>query len=364
MAKPWQPEDYCHPFQGALVERIVPAVSGVYGLHTRRQQLFIGEAADLREALLQHRKEAEKLFQGREPSYFSFEICETNLRANRAQALIAEYRPSIQALRPLSMATLPSTKSTRKVMEMSASQEKTSTPTPQWPEAPSTSEPDALRQPSYFSRSQIVTLGMSFLITATVSGLFGFMSGKKLALNRQAALQLAAARRPILAHRTDEGSQSNAQSEDTNADSVPAESEPSAGKAAAVVPLKAVSATAHDGEAAVGKAKNKLEANALNVNQPDPAEPKPATNPAAKKDLTTNIWSVQISATQDRTAAQLLQDRLKSKGFEAFIVEIEISSNRWYRVRVGRFPTRQEAEKTRQDLQSKENLANAFVTAK
>jgi len=65
-----------------------------------------------------------------------------------------------------------------------------------------------------------------------------------------------------------------------------------------------------------------------------------------------------------RTAAQRLEEKLKSKGFDAFIVEAEIESGRWHRVRVGRFSSSQEAEKTRKDLQSKENLANAFVTGK
>jgi len=364
MANPWQPEGNCHPFQNAIVERIVPAVSGVYGLHTRHQQLFIGEAADLCQALLLHRKEAEKLFRGHQPSYFSFEICESNLRANRAQALIADYHPSIQALRPLSMATLPSSKSTRKNTQVAANGEKASAPPPQWPEAPSTGEPAPIRQARYFSLNQLVTLGVSFLISAAVSGFFGYSTGQRLAESRHSALQLAAARRPILAYLADEASQAKPESEEGTENSGPAENERLAGNAVAVAPLEFFSAAAHDGEAPAAKAEKKPEVSAPGVAQPDALVPKPVNNPGAKKDLPTNTWSVQISATQDRTAAQLLQDRLKSKDFDAFIVEAEINSNRWYRVRVGRFPTSQDAEKMRQDLQSKENLATAFVTAK
>ena len=364
MAKLWQPEGNCHPFHSAIVERIVPAVSGVYGLHTRHRQVLIGEAANLREALLLQLKETEQLFGSRQPSYFSFEICETNLRATRAQALIAEYRPSIQALQPLSMAALPSTKSTENVVEIAVSQEKTAVPAPQWPEAQSTSEPDTNRQRRYFSRSQLATLGMGFLITAAVSGFSGFITGQKIAESRQTALQLATARRPILANLTDKASQAKPESEDITADSGPAESERLAENAVAVAPLKIVSATADDGEAPVAKTKNTLEVSARSVTQPYTAAPRPAPDPAAEKDLSANTWSVQISATQNRPAAQLLQDRLKSKGFEAYIVEAEINLGRWYRVRVGRFSTSQDAEKTRQDLQAKEHLANAFVTGK
>lgn len=360
MAAPWQPQGHCHPFEGAVVERIVPADSGVFGLHTRRQQLFIGEAADLHEALLLHRKEAAKLFRGRQPSYFSFELCETTLRASRAQALIAEYHPSIQALQLLSLATLPPARSKRKATENDADQAKISAAMPQWPEAPTAGEPDPTPKPSYFSRSQLVMLGLSFIVTAAASGFCGFMAGQKIAERRQAALQLAAARRPVLAYMANEASPAEPGSEGTAKDTGATESDSSAENGAPPPPLQVVSATTHAGEAPAAK----IKVSAANVTQPDTADAKPSLLPAAKKEPSTNTWSVQISATQDQAAAQLLQDKLKGKGFDAFIVEAEINSGHWYRVRVGRFSSSQEAEKTRQDLQSKENLASAFVTGK
>ena len=363
MVRPWQPQGNCHPFEDAIVERIVPAVSGVYGLHTQRQQLFIGEAADLREALLRHRSEAEKLYRDRQPSYFSFEVCETSLRASRAQALTAKYRPSNQALQPFSLAARPPTKSMRQALEVDASGGKTSATTPQWPEAPSSSQPGAIRELSYLSRSQLVILAVSFIVTGAVSGFCGFIAGQKITQGRQTALQLAAARRSVLAYMTKDASQAEPESNDAAADAGPVEGK-RLPENTAVPPLKVVTATAVDGDSPEVKAKKSTEVSALNVTQPDTAEPKPATHPPAKKDLVTNIWSVQISATQDRSAAQLLQDRLKGKGFDAFVVEAEVNSGRWYRVRVGRFSSSQEADKMRQDLQVKESLANAFVTAK
>lgn len=364
MAAPWQPQGHCHPFESAVVERIVPADSGVFGLHTRRQQLFIGEAADLREALLLHRKEAAKLFRGRQPSYFSFELCETSLRASRAQALIAEYHPSIQALQLLSLANLPPSRSQRKAIKDDASKETISAAIPQWPESPTVGEPDATPKPCYFSRSQLATLGMSFAITAAAAGFFGFIAGQKIAERRQTALQSAAARRPVLAYMTREASPVEPASEGTAADTEPVEGERLVENVSAIPPLQVVSAAARASEAPAQKVKSTQEVGASKTIQPDTSEAKPATTPAPKSDLSANTWSVQISATQDQTAAQLLQDKLKSKGFDAFIVEAEINSGHWYRVRVGRFSTSQEADKTRQDLQAKENLASAFVTAK
>ena len=258
---------------------------------------------------------------------------------------------------------MPPTKSKRQAPEIDASGDQALATTPQWPEAPSTNEPGAIRQTSYFSRSQLAILGLGFVITGAVSGFCGFIAGQKIAEERQTALQLAEARRPVLAYLTNETFQTESDTKDAVADTGPVAGERSP-ENASVPPRKVIGANAHDSENPAAKAAKPLEVSDLNVAQVDKAETKPTTIPAAKKDLPTNTWSVQVSATQDRSAAQILQDRLKGKGFDAFIVEAEVNSGRWYRVRVGRFSTSQEADNTRQDLQARENLANAFVTAK
>jgi DedD protein len=250
------------------------------------------------------------------------------------------------------------------VTDPDASTDDVSTPSPQWPEAPPNDAAGAIRQPRYFSRGQFAALGISFLITATLAGVCGLVAGQKIAEKRQSDLRLAASRRPVLEYMTGETSQAELESKTRAADSEPSEGEGVPTKAAAATPLKEVSAATHDGEAPMATVKKNLEASAPAAAKPEPAESKAAAGAAVKKELPAEIWSVQISATQDRAAAQRLHDKLKSKGFDAFIVEADINSIRWYRVRVGRFSTNQEAEKARQDLQSKENLANAFVTGK
>jgi len=364
MATPWQPQGNRQPFESAIVARIVPATSGVFGLHTRRQQLFIGEAANLREELLLHRKEATRLFSGRQPGYFSYEICEPSLCASRAQALIAEHHPSIQASQLLASATLPQNNLKLRVMEQDESKEDPTAPSPQWPESSTTVRPNAAPRPSYFARSQLAILGLSFVITAAASGFFGFITGKKIAESRLIAWQLARASRPQLAYMTVEASKAEPGSDDTVAVAGAVDDKRLPETAAALPPLQMVRAADHDGKAAVANVKRNLDDNAVQVARPDASETKPAPIPGPKKDLSENSWSVQISATQDQTAAQLLRDKLKSKGIDAFIVEAEINSTHWYRVRVGRYSTSQEAEKIRQDLQSKEKLASAFVTGK
>ena len=82
---------------------------------------------------------------------------------------------------------------------------------------------------------------------------------------------------------------------------------------------------------------------------------------AATQAPSTHGWSVQIASTLDEKAALKLQEKLKTQGYDAFIVVAEVNSAPWYRVRVGRFGAKQEAESTRQVLQSKENIRSAFV---
>ena len=75
-------------------------------------------------------------------------------------------------------------------------------------------------------------------------------------------------------------------------------------------------------------------------------------------------WSVQANAYPDSKSASDLVDRLKNKGYNAFVTEANVKGKVWYRVRVGRFGSREEAEKTAAALKSNENLANAFATRK
>jgi cell division septation protein DedD len=76
------------------------------------------------------------------------------------------------------------------------------------------------------------------------------------------------------------------------------------------------------------------------------------------------IWSVQANSYPDTKSANDLVDRLKNKGYNAFVTEANVKGKVWYRVRIGPFTSRDEAEKTVAALKSKENLSNPFATRK
>jgi cell division septation protein DedD len=65
-----------------------------------------------------------------------------------------------------------------------------------------------------------------------------------------------------------------------------------------------------------------------------------------------NSWVVQVHALRDRNAANVIVKRLVAKGYPAFLSSA--GSAGIYRVQVGRFTDRQEAERTRERLKNEE----------
>jgi cell division protein FtsN len=199
------------------------------------------------------------------------------------------------------------------------------------------------------------------VLTTTAAGLFGLVSGQKIAAKRRATIELASARRPVDAYMAATVADPGVASENATTDNGASEVE----AATTTPPLQIVSATLRN--TAVPTTPTKLSSD-KGAEQPDQAtanEPKLTTTASAKNEPSTATpWSVQISATQDQSAAQSLLAKLRNKGFDAYIVEAEINAAHWYRVRVGRFATNQEAEKIRRDLMASEKLASAFVTGR
>lgn len=72
-------------------------------------------------------------------------------------------------------------------------------------------------------------------------------------------------------------------------------------------------------------------------------------------------WSVQVNATKDAyTARKIVQD-LRRRGYNAYAVEVQLRGEVWYRVRVGRFPTMQDATAMVVRLKNNERYTRAFL---
>jgi cell division septation protein DedD len=75
-----------------------------------------------------------------------------------------------------------------------------------------------------------------------------------------------------------------------------------------------------------------------------PAATKPTTAPLGPVDQ--SGWAVQVSATKDRGEADAMAHQLVAKGYQAYVLAPGPKGAPMFKVQIGRFKTRQEAEKT------------------
>jgi cell division septation protein DedD len=95
-------------------------------------------------------------------------------------------------------------------------------------------------------------------------------------------------------------------------------------------------------------------------------EVKPETKPLAKPEAKPEAkpkgqWSVQVNASRNQTDSLKLAKKLKDKGYDTQVVEAHVQGRTWYRVRVGHFATKQDAQALLNILKSKEGLGRALL---
>jgi cell division protein FtsN len=73
-------------------------------------------------------------------------------------------------------------------------------------------------------------------------------------------------------------------------------------------------------------------------------------------------WVVQVRSTPDKPAADALQAALALDGFPAFTTSVEVDGQTFYRVRVGRYGSRAEAETVERALRRHADIEDAWVT--
>jgi cell division septation protein DedD len=93
-----------------------------------------------------------------------------------------------------------------------------------------------------------------------------------------------------------------------------------------------------------------------------PATTEVAPTPEGPKADPPGIWSVQVAAFRTQAQADTLQRQLKQAGFDAYVAAAAAGDGRTnYRVRVGAFKSRVDAERMGERLRGERSLA-AFVT--
>lgn len=94
--------------------------------------------------------------------------------------------------------------------------------------------------------------------------------------------------------------------------------------------------------------------------KPSPTAPAPAPSRAAVAEAVTAAFAIQVGASQDRAEAERIAEKFRAQ--RPRVVEAAVpGKGRWYRVKVGSFETKGEAERYLRDL-ARETGAKGFVT--
>ncbi len=98
-----------------------------------------------------------------------------------------------------------------------------------------------------------------------------------------------------------------------------------------------------------------------------PASPPAATRPAAPAPppprAATGPWTVEANPTRSQYEAQALADQLRRRGYDVALTHVVRDGETWYRIRVGRYATAEQASQMMRRLREQEGVTHAFVAS-
>jgi hypothetical protein len=294
----WQREGHCDRFTRESILASAPPASGVYGLFNNDCQVFIGESANIQEALLRHESETD--FQSRhlQPTGFTFEPCAAELRKPKADELIARFCPVLQTDAALTETWSLSDGPIVNEAPRDGEALETDADDQEFPVHERDESPN-VRQRFDFKRTRGVALAAFFVAGAAAIFYLGIPAGEDV-------------------------------QKGMNGQVPPAAKSDSRENASGVQALSKLSKS------------------------------RPMAHSAESANLSKK-WSVQISATPAKDVANSLVQRLKDKGYDGYVVQANVNGQTYYRVRVGHFDARQEAESVRQSLSRQEGYGDAYL---
>lgn len=366
----WQPSGHHYRFDEEAIRASAPPASGVYGLYNADYQIFIGESADIQRQLMRHYREVGVQAECYRPTGFTFEVCSAESRAEKAQQLIVQYRPVLQA--PTSPGDTWSLDSDRVEAEAAALAPgaKNGFDFQKYQPPIIETRPTILKR-FYFARGQVAALTIIYATSLAIIFYLGVLTGESLERKANAGAQALLGKSPVPAPVAEDppaasGSSAAPVLSEKNAvipfESVkqPAEEGPPANREEVVFSKSTEPATrksargSNESTRAAGGIKTESSVHSSKESLSQPAE---GVEPAA-------MWTVQIAASMAKESSAQQLDRLKAKGYDGYIVETERDGRVWYRVRVGHFGSRAEAETLRSRLQTQEGFQNAFIARK
>ncbi len=222
----------------------------------------------------------------------------------------------------------------------------------------------------YFSRGQMVLLGGAFALASVIIFFLGVFTGKGIEERRIVKMEEPPVKFPIKpAAPGGAGGQGGTTKEEMtfyNTLTKPTGAEPSAeakpketkqAEKTAKPESKENKPQTREAPPAPKPVEKKAEKTPSAAAAPKPAAP---VETAESKDIG-KAWTVQVNAFPDERSAKVWVDRLKNKGYNAYVTEVNVKGKIWYRVRVGRYNTREEARKVEDALKTKDNYTKAFI---
>jgi cell division septation protein DedD len=224
----------------------------------------------------------------------------------------------------------------------------------------------------YFSRGQLVLLGAAFTLGSIIIFLLGIFVGQSIEERKLLKKDEPLVKIPVKPGTQESSSapspsrakdeitfdESGAKSDNT---AVAAEEKPKTVKPPekAAAEIKEKVALAKTDAPPAKPTEKKAEKVAPAADRPKKLETLTAEPRAPDKP-----WRAQVNAFPDERSAQQIVDRLKIKGYNAYVTEVQNKGKTWFRVNVGKYGSREEADKMVDVLRAKENYPKAFAATK
>ena len=219
----------------------------------------------------------------------------------------------------------------------------------------------------YFSRGQMALLGGAFTLASLLIFLLGIVVGRGIEERKAARPEEPLIKIPVKPSTQSGGASGAGQAKEelTFYDTL--------GKSSRAAPLLEEKADEpKEAEKAIkpepkeGRLKGRENATSTSLKVEEKAgatkpNPAPPSHPVEPREPG-KAWYVQVNAFPDEKSGQIWVDRLKNKGYNAYLTEGRNQGKLWYRVRVGQYSSRDEAEKIAEILKTKENFTKAFAT--
>jgi cell division protein FtsN len=226
----------------------------------------------------------------------------------------------------------------------------------------------------YFSRGQMIILGGAFTLASVVIFLIGMLVGKELEERKILKKEEPLVRIPLKPAASSSGGSAAAPKSDeitfydTLSKSPVAKAPLERKRKEARTPEKLTKSEMKEA-APPPKAESppaKVAEKKIDKVAPPAEEPKKAeTAESGEAKDQVRVWRAQVDAFPDEKSAKRLVDRLKNKGYNnAYVTEAPFKGKTWYRVNVGKYASREEADKVVETLKSKENQAKAFAASR